>query len=198
MSERDDEITLWMKQMVQQPDRSAERIWAHYYDRLVQYASRQLGDAPRRVLDGEDLATSALHAMHRGAVKGRFPQFENRDDLWRILLTIASRKAKATVRRETAQKRGGGATRGESIFGTPGDGSPAGLADFCGREPTPEFAEVVSVETDELLDQLGDATLKRVAIFKLQGFTNAEIADELDCAVRSVDRKLARIRQLWQ
>ena len=113
MTEPDDEITLWMNRLAQQPDVAAERIWGHYYEKLVRYAARKLGDAPRREWDEEDVAISALHSLHEGAVKGRFPQFDNREDLWKILLTIASRKDKKIIRRAMTQKLGVGEVRGE-------------------------------------------------------------------------------------
>jgi DNA-directed RNA polymerase specialized sigma24 family protein len=36
-----------------------------------------------------------------------------------------------------------------------------------------------------------------VATFKLEGYTNEEIADRLGCVVSTVERKLARIRGKW-
>ena len=39
---------------------------------------------------------------------------EDRDDLWQILAVITTRKAMRQLRRERAQKRGGGEIRGES------------------------------------------------------------------------------------
>jgi DNA-binding CsgD family transcriptional regulator len=37
-----------------------------------------------------------------------------------------------------------------------------------------------------------------VAVWKLEGYTNAEIAAKLDCTPRTVERKLRIIRGLWQ
>jgi DNA-directed RNA polymerase specialized sigma24 family protein len=36
-----------------------------------------------------------------------------------------------------------------------------------------------------------------VATFKLEGYTNEEIASRLGCVVSTVERKLARIRNMW-
>ena len=35
------------------------------------------------------------------------------------------------------------------------------------------------------------------ALYKLEGYTNEESARLLDCAPRTVERKLARVRQCW-
>jgi DNA-directed RNA polymerase specialized sigma24 family protein len=52
-------------------------------------------------------------------------------------------------------------------------------------------------ECEALLGSLHDETLRRVALLKLEGYTNAEIAKQLACAVSSIERKLARIRKAW-
>lgn len=45
--------------------------------------------------------------------------------------------------------------------------------------------------------QLEDTTLRSVATWKLEGYTDAEIAARLGCVTRTVERKLARIRSIW-
>ena len=56
---------------------------------------------------------------------------------------------------------------------------------------------MVQEECDRLLDRLSDETLRNVALWRLEGFSNDEIAGKLDMTTRSVERKLNRIRQLW-
>ena len=48
-----------------------------------------------------------------------------------------------------------------------------------------------------LLGKLRDETLRQVALWRLEGFTTEEIADHLQCSVRSVARKLELIRRTW-
>ena len=48
-----------------------------------------------------------------------------------------------------------------------------------------------------VLDKLDDWTLVRIAVDKLHGYTNEEIADRLDMSLRSVERKLRLIRTIW-
>ena len=192
----EDEITLWMNQLADESPEAAEKIWSHYFDKLVQYAGRKLGSAPRRDADEEDIALSAMHSLHRGVRAGRFPQFNSRDDLWKILLTITSNKAKQRIRHQMTQKRGAGEVRGESVFMTV-DRTSMGIVEHAIQEPTPEFAEAVTLECEDLLNQLGDQMLREIALLKLQGYSNQEIADKQDCAVRSVERKLNRIRAIW-
>ena len=51
-------------------------------------------------------------------------------------------------------------------------------------------------QVERLLGQL-DAELRTVAMMKLEGFTNVEIADHFGVVERSIARKLARIRLEW-
>ena len=66
-----------------------------------------------------------------------------------------------------------------------------------GDEPTPEFAAQVAEEYQRLLDLLGDESLRQVAVWKMEGLTNDEIAGRLDCSRRTVARKLETIRIIW-
>ncbi len=49
-----------------------------------------------------------------------------------------------------------------------------------------------------LLDVLGDEQLRRIAVWKMEGYTNREIADRLGCVIETVERRLRLIRSLWQ
>jgi DNA-directed RNA polymerase specialized sigma24 family protein len=150
------------------------------------------------VADEEDVALSAFDSFCRGAQQGRFPQLRDRNNLWPLLVVITARKALDLVQHERRQKRGGGAVRGESaLVGPDSPAREAGLGQVIGREPTPEFAVEVADECRRLLDQLGDTDLQSVALWKMEGYTNAEIAAKLGCVEGTVERKLRIIRGTW-
>lgn len=65
-------------------------------------------------------------------------------------------------------------------------------------EPTPEFAAQVAEEFQALLNRLTSDELRQVALWKLEGYTNEEIAQKLNVIVRTVERRLWTIRQLWE
>ncbi len=50
----------------------------------------------------------------------------------------------------------------------------------------------------QLFSGLVASDLEEVAVMKLEGFTNAEIAAHLGRHERSIERKLALIRKHWQ
>src|SRR5262245_20926781 len=191
-------VTHWIGQLKAGNHAAAQKLWEGYFDRLVRLARVRLRGAPRRAADEEDVALSAFDNFCRGAERGQYPQLHDRQDLWRLLVAITERKAIGLARREHRQKRGGGAVLGEAALAT-GDGSQAGGIDqFAGREPTPEFAALVAEECRRLLECLDDDELRNIAVWKMEGHTTEEIAVRLDCAPRTVERKLRLIRSLWE
>jgi DNA-directed RNA polymerase specialized sigma24 family protein len=67
-----------------------------------------------------------------------------------------------------------------------------------GDEPTPEFAAQAAEEYRRLLERLGDDQLRSIAVWKMEGYTNEEIAARLGCAVATVERRLHLIRKIWE
>jgi DNA-directed RNA polymerase specialized sigma24 family protein len=157
-----------------------------------------LGRLPRRVADEEDVALSALASFFRAAEKGRFPNLADRDGLWRLLSRITQRKAITLIRRTLRKTGGGGNVRGDSVA-VPGErGAAGGLAELAVDELTPELAAIIAEDCRRLLDSLQDAQLRAIAIDKVKGYTNAEIAERQDLALRTIERHLHLIRKIWK
>jgi DNA-directed RNA polymerase specialized sigma24 family protein len=195
----DGDVTQWLGQLARGDDFAAQQIWERYYEQLVRLARNKLRDSRRREADEEDVVLSAFNSFCQGAAAARFPRLHSRNDLWKLLVTITARKAVSQLRREHAEKRGGGAVRGESIFVERDPSEQDGrIADVVGREPTPEFAGLLSGQCEQLLDRLHDESLREIALMKLGGHTDGEIANQLGCALRTVQRKLSRIRAEWE
>jgi DNA-directed RNA polymerase specialized sigma24 family protein len=192
-------VTLWISRLQAGDPRAAQELWERYFRQLVGLARRKLQGMSRAAADEEDVALSTFDSFCRGADAGRFPQLQDRDDLWQLLVAITAHKALDLVRREGRQKRGGGAVLDEAALVDPvrADVDQAGLDQILSREPSPEFALQVTEEYKRLLDSLGDDTLRSVAVQKMEGYNNNEIAAQLGCAPRTVARKLRRIRTLW-
>src|SRR5262245_27582989 len=188
----------WMSLLRGGEPAAAQRIWEMYFHRLVGLARAKLQGRPRRAADEEDVALSAFASYCRAVEAGRFPQLNDGDDLWRLLVTVTERKVYNMIRDEHRLKRGGGAVQGESAFRGP-DGEPGPGPDLlAGHEPTPEFAAQVAEEYRKLLEQLPDAEMQSIAIWKMEGETVPEIAERLGCAVSTVERRLRLIRRIWE
>lgn len=194
-----EQVTQWITKLGRGDPAAAELLWERYFSKLVQLARHELGATPRRAADEEDVALSAMHSFCRGLAEHRFPDLQNDDNLWKLLVTITARKACAERRRHHAQKRGGGHVRGESVFARldPQQSEAEGIGAVLGREPTPELACMVADDCMRLLDRLGDETLRQVATLTLEGYSTAEIAGQLGILQRTVQRKLNTIREIW-
>jgi DNA-directed RNA polymerase specialized sigma24 family protein len=191
-----DPVTHWIAQLKAGDRASVQPLWERYFQQMARLARQRLRDVPCRMADEEDVALSAFDSFCRGAEQGRFPQLTDRDSLWSHLFFYTLRKASHLILSECRQKRGGGQVRDEASLAGP-DGEP-GLVQVLSREPTPELAALVTEECRHLLDRLPDAKLRSVAQWKLEGYTNDEIAAKLGCVRRSVERMLQLIRSLWQ
>jgi DNA-directed RNA polymerase specialized sigma24 family protein len=170
---------------------AAQPLWERYFGRLVALARGRLRAVPRSVDGAEDVALSAFDSFYRRAERGQFPQLQDRDDLWQVLYVLTVRKAINLLRHQGRKSRGGGRVR------TLSDLDDLGAVGFLDPEPTPQLAAILAEECRHRLDALSDPTLRQVALWRLEGCTNAEIAARLGCVEHTVERKLRRIREIW-
>jgi DNA-directed RNA polymerase specialized sigma24 family protein len=175
-----------------------QQIWERYFARMVGLVRGKLRTTPRLAAYEEDVALSAFDSFFRAVKHGRFPKLHDRDDVWQILVILAIRKVYKLIRGERRKKRGG-----DKVLNA-GDwlGMDAQEADtllgVISREPTPQEAVEVAEECERLLDQLQDPKLCQIALWKLEGYTNEAIARRLGCVLRTVERKLQAIRDIWE
>jgi DNA-directed RNA polymerase specialized sigma24 family protein len=108
------------------------------------------------------------------------------------------RKAADQVQHERRQKRGGGRVLGAAALDGAEADAGGGLEAIAGREPSPAFAALVADEVRRRLAALRDESLRRVALLRLEGYTNEEIAERQRCSLRTVKRRLALIRRTWE
>jgi len=168
-----------------QHDRSSAvgPLLAVYFERLVQLARKRLQNLPGMADYDEDLALRSFYSVYRRVRDPERPlQLSDRDDLWRLLATRTISRAIDMIRRYRP-----GEIPGENNF-----------EQLLTREPTPEEAAATADECKRLLDLLKEPELRQVALWKVGGCTNEEIATRLDCVPRTVERKLSRIRLLWK
>jgi DNA-directed RNA polymerase specialized sigma24 family protein len=178
---------------------AARELWERFFDRLVRLARKKLRAASRRVADEEDVVVSVLDSLCRGARRGCFPLLTDRDDLWRLLVVLTTRKAANQIKREGRQKRGGGRVRGESALDRTDFGeSDRGIDGVIGKTPGPATLVELKEGYQRLLATLDDETLQQIAIRSMEGYTNQQIATLLGRSLSAIDRKLKRIRDIWR
>jgi DNA-directed RNA polymerase specialized sigma24 family protein len=163
-------------------------LWRHFFPRLVSLAERRL--AGRRVAGGgaEDAAQAALVSFWKQLQSGDFLDNLHRESLWNLLATFTVRKLGKQIRREAAAKRGGGQVRAEAEFA-----AEERLEELFGSLPTHEL----DVQAAEWVESL-PADLQELTVLRLLGYSTKEIAVQLDCTQRKVQRKLELVRLRWE
>lgn len=184
-------ITLCIDMLKRGERAAAEKLWDAYMRRLIGLARARIGGTTRRAADEEDVALSAFDSFYRRAELGQFARLSDRDDLWQILVLITERKAIDLMRREGRKSRG----EGNVVVLSELEGEAVG--EVLDPGPTPEFAAQVADEFRKLLELLGDDSLRKVALIKMEGHTNKEISERIGCIEQTVERKLRAIRQIW-
>lgn len=193
----EDPITEWMRQLQSGSQEAAGRIWEHYFRKLYAFARKRISTRMRRAYDEEDVALSAFHSMCEGMTAGRFPDLTDRDNLWRLMLTITVRKIAIRQRYDHREKRDADLLITESGLFASLPESSLGLDALPNAEPTPDFAAEMTETCNTLFQALSEDNLRDIARLKIEGYTNGEIADKLAVTRRTVERKLERIRREW-
>ena len=97
--------------------------------------------------------------------------------------------ARKRSRNEKRLRRGGSFTRTKSNDKT--------LDSITTNELSPEDSYFALEECKRLLSILPNENLKRLAVLKVDGYTNEEVAEIMNCTRRSVQRRLKLIREIW-
>jgi DNA-directed RNA polymerase specialized sigma24 family protein len=211
-SEGEGSVTIWIGDLKAGGDAAAQPLWERYFGHMVREARKVLRSKSHRgaIADEEDAVLSAFDSFCQGIKRDRFPRLADRDDLWRLLVVITKRKALDQLRYGTAEKRDDRRVMGEAVLLRADEAEGArGLDQVQGAhllrggeevdaEPSPEFAAMLAEEYQRRLESLGDEVLRQVAIAKLEGYTDDEVATRLGYSRRYVQRKLVLIRQAWR
>jgi len=147
--------------------------------------------------DEEDVLQSMYKSFCLRQRRGDF-DLSNRDELWKRLVQITLRKARNTANRHLLAKRD--VRRDVSGSAAPVDDldDPTALLNQLDiDDPTPAEAALLNEALEQRFQALRGPELRVIAQKKLEGFTNQEIAAELQCTVRTVERKLERICTYW-
>lgn len=192
-------ITHWIREVREGDSRAAAALWDRYFPQLVRLAKKKLQGLPGQMADEEDVALSAMNRFYQAAEEGRYPELADRDGLWRLLFQITMHRVIDLRRSENRQRRGG--DRGRSATErnlTGGRPEPSSVSQVPDGTLSPEMEAVMADECQRLFAELQDGELQAIAAAKMEGASNEEIAAQLKCSQRTVERRLRLIRDKWK
>ncbi len=173
---------------------AARLLWDRFFAQLMTLTRARLQPSSRAMSDEEDIVVSAMKSFCIGLRDGRFPELSNRESLWRLLLTITLRKIADKQNYDKRSKRDIAKSLSNGSEGIEQEGE---INAFISREPNPEIAAECAEQIGRLLESLEHDDLKKVALMKMEGYTNGEIAQDVRCSLTSIERKLRTIRSIW-
>lgn len=191
--EHDHSISRLIERLKSEDAQAASEIWERFFRRLLPLARSRLRGIVDGATDEEDVLVSVFDRFFRAVSENRFARLEDRDDLWQILIMLTERKVVDERRKAHTLKRGGGTV---NQLGRPEQRQElAGLTD---GNPTPEFMAAFNDSFSQALARLQDNVARDVALLKLEGYANLEIADRLAVSLSTVERKLRLVRETWE
>lgn len=179
-------VSIWIARAKTGDDFALADLHQRYWDDLVTLARKRLKRAPVADRDAEDVAQDAFIVMYESMQAGKIPRLKNRQQWIAFLTHIIACRTVNEYKRSTAMKRGGGKLI---------DMDTSTLNEIDAKD-SPELRAIVNDCYDHYLRQLPDH-LREFAELHLAGLTSTEIADQLGCVRRTVERKLQVLKLYW-
>jgi RNA polymerase sigma factor (sigma-70 family) len=142
----------------------------------------------RSRLDPEDRAQDIRAYLTTGSLDWR--RFSTPDDFQRYLARTASNCILMAIRSHLGVQKRDASRR--HCFSEAGAGAAAGV--IADPSPTPAWTAEVRDECERLLLSLTDKQ-QQVVRMKEAGYSHAEIAEELGCSERTIERMMSEIRR---
>ncbi len=154
-----------------------------YSQRLIAFAQSRLAVQMRRRVDAEDIVQSAYRSFFRRLQRGDF-EFDEQNDVWRLLAAITLCKTQSAVRHHQRQLRD--VRREQSL-----EDSIRPLE----REPTGEDVAIFYELLESMLFGMPEH-YREIVLLRMEGYAISEIACQVDRSERTVLRVLARLQDV--
>ena len=146
-------------------NRAAQLIWEHYFGRLLELARNHLDRRIRRREDEEDVLQSMYKSFCLRQQRGEY-DLANRDDLWKLLVTITLNKTRDAAKYHRRKQRD--VVRDQTMpEDDETDSARWALERMEAAGPSPAEAAVLSEALERRLHALADPELRQVAVAKL-------------------------------
>lgn len=168
---------------------AAAVLFRQHLPQLVAVAQRHLSQRLRRRMDAEDVVQSAFRSLCQRLQTGQF-SFDERDDIWRLLVTITLNKIRQKAEYHSAGKRS--IQREQSL--TPFTADPGWRPlDPVARNAAVDEQLLLLEDIDILTEGLGEHQ-KRMVELRLLGYQYDEIARATERAERTVRRVMDKVK----
>jgi len=175
-------INLWR----QGDEDAARQIVERYIDRLLLLARRRISQRLASRVDAEDIVQSVFRTFFHRVKDGQFT-FAEQDDLCKLLVRITLHKTLRQVAFHKAAKRDPGLETDQ------GEHHREQLMALLDGEPTPEATVAFVDQLEHFLGQLQPQE-RQILEMRLQGYSNDEIAKQLNVYDRKIRRVIEHIR----
>lgn len=176
-------------------DEAARLICQRFSPRLRALVRRRLDIRVRCREDEDDILQSSYASFFAGQIEGQATPSSG-EELWKLLARITLCKTINTANRHTAARRD---VRREKVSGhercTTRSPLPVSTLDLFQDSTHPPDALVGIAEEIDLIRRRLPVDLQRIVIWKLEGYSNAEIAVLIGRGVRMVELKMRSIRE---
>jgi hypothetical protein len=185
-------VSHWLKELKTGDNLAVEAIWNRYFQKIVELASRKMKVNPDRAVDGEDIAQLAMHRFCTNATLGCYPNLDDREQLWDLLVVFTLNRIRKHLRACNTLKRSGLHTQ---VF------------EFRQLEvlkdlQTPDAPTIMADMVDAWLKRLDQedpsGQLKQIAIWSMDGISGSDIARILKKRKSFVLHQIRLIRLLWE
>jgi len=168
--------------------KAIEKLWNVYIDRLCEIARVTLTNEAARASSDQSMIQSVFDSLQRRAQCGELLALSHEDGLWKYLLESINRKAAklSTDAQPTDTSEINSTTVPSHV--------QLSLQDAAFKEPTADGIHEILQKLDGIE---GDIT-RNVVLLHLQSYTDQQISERLKISQRSVHRKIALVKKIWE
>lgn len=185
-------ITQWLQRLHAGEADAAKEIWNRYYPRVVRLAALQLIKSDDRSIDEEDVAQSTFRTVYLAVMNGKYPDIEDRRDLWRLLLVSTLNRVRRHHRDSHTLKR----SVNELV--TQDQSRRRLIMEISGPDAQAEMADLIETLFRRLDQEDPTGELRQIALLKLEEHSASAIARRLKRRKNHVLQRIRLIRILWE
>jgi DNA-directed RNA polymerase specialized sigma24 family protein len=173
---------------------AAQRLWDRFAPRLRELARSRLNPRIRVREDESDIVQSLFRSFF-AAEHGKANSPGSREELWRLLVRMTLCKVANAAHHHHRMRRDVRRERRQVLASETTGGGAVPSPEFDGfRTLSAEDEAISRIELDRMLGLLsGD--LREILVWRLEGYTNAEIGRMIRRTERTVELKMRLIRE---